>query len=208
MRIKVCGITNYEDAALALDLGVDALGFNLYTKSPRFTDPVEVRRIIRRLPPLTTTVGLFVNVTTSDELDALARAAGVQVLQLHGDESAGYCRELADWPIIKALRVGEGRDLGNLEDYPVQAFLVDAYDDNRYGGTGKTFDWRLVEGIGRIRPLILAGGLRAGNVAAAIRQAKPYGIDVCSGVERSPGRKDPEKLAAFVSEVRDVCSRP
>jgi phosphoribosylanthranilate isomerase len=202
VRVKVCGITNYEDAALALDLGVDALGFNLYRKSSRYTDPVEVRRIIRRLPPLCTTVGLFVNVPDSRDVADLARTAGVQVLQLHGDEPAGYCRELSDWPLVKALRMGKGRALDNLEDYPVQAFLLDAHDDRLYGGTGRTFDWRLAEGIGRIRPVILAGGLNTDNVAAAIREVKPYGIDVCSGVEQSPGHKDPQKLTAFMSEVR------
>jgi phosphoribosylanthranilate isomerase len=192
---------------LALDLGVDALGFNFYPKSPRYVDPVGVRRIIRRLPPLTTTVGLFVNAASSGELCTAACAAGVQVLQLHGDESVDFCRELADWPLIKAVRLGKALPLEGLEDYPVQAFLLDALDDNLYGGTGKTFDWRLAEGIGRIRPVILAGGLRPGNVAAAVREVKPYGLDICSGVEKSPGRKDPEKLAAFMTEVRNVCNR-
>ena len=129
------------------------------------------------------------------------------MLQLHGDETPDYCRELSDWPLIKAVRVGEGRILENLADYPVQAFLVDAYDDNLYGGTGKTFDWRLVAGIGRIRPLILAGGLRRENVADAIRQVRPYGVDVCSGVEQAREAKTRRKLAAFMNEVRNVCSR-
>jgi phosphoribosylanthranilate isomerase len=205
MRVKVCGITSYEDAALALDSGADALGFNFFSRSPRYVDPAAVRQIIRRLPPLTTTVGLFVNIARSDEVATTARRAGVQVLQLHGDESPDYCRALCDWPLIKALRIGGAGIREDLSGYPVQAFLLDVRDDDRFGGTGKTFDWKLAEGLNTVLPVILAGGLKPENVGAAIRSVRPYGVDVCSGVEQSPGRKDAAKLSAFMSEVYNVC---
>ncbi len=206
MKVKVCGITSYEDAALALDLGVDALGFNFYPSSPRYIDPAAARSIIRKIPPLTITVGLFVNVAKQSLLAETARKAGVQVLQLHGDETPKYCRELADWALIKVLRIGKDPIREKLEEYPVQAFLLDIKDDALYGGTGKSFDWSLAEGIKRVRPIMLAGGLRADNVGEAIRIVEPYGVDVCSGVESRPGKKDMQKLIEFMKEVRNVSS--
>ncbi len=207
MKVKVCGITSYEDASLALDLGVDALGFNFFPRSLRYVDPADARRIIRRLPPLTVTVGLFVNVAVAREVDESARWAGVQVLQLHGDESADYCRALSDWPLIKVLRLGKDPIREDLSEYPARAFLLDTRDDRHYGGTGRTFDWSLAENISSRYPVILAGGLGPENVGAAIRMVKPYGVDVCSGVEESPGRKHPGKLSAFMNEVYDVCRK-
>ena len=205
MRIKICGITSYEDAALALDAGCDGLGFNFYSESPRFIEPAAARAIIRRLPPLVATVGLFVNGGDPRAVAEKARAAGVAILQLHGDESPEFCRKLARWPLIKAVRVGAGFSAAGLERYPVAAFLLDAKDPKLYGGTGRTFDWRLADGVKALRPVILAGGLRPDNVAAAIRTVRPYGVDVSSGVEEKPGKKDPGKLAAFIQEVRNAC---
>jgi phosphoribosylanthranilate isomerase len=202
MKVKICGITNYEDAALALDNGADALGFIFYPPSPRCIVPAAARAIVRRLPPFTVTVGLFVNVSRPDLVAHTARLAGVEVLQLQGDESPEYCRELFAWPLIKALHIGTEPVTENLDAYPVQAFLLDVKDDALFGGTGRTFDWSLARGLDRKRPVILAGGLRADNVRAAIRAVEPYGIDVCSGVEREPGKKDPVKLAEFMNEVR------
>jgi phosphoribosylanthranilate isomerase len=204
MKVKVCGITRYEDAVLALDEGADALGFNFFPPSPRYIDPGTAGEIIRRLPPFAVTVGLFVNVERADRLAETAKLSGIRVIQLHGDESPEYCRQLSAWPLIKVLRIGGAPVETNLEQYPVQAFLLDVKDDVLFGGTGKSFDWKLVQGIDRKRPIILAGGLRADNVQAAIRAVKPYGIDVCSGVEREPGIKDPVKLAEFMNEVRHV----
>lgn len=204
MKVKVCGITNYEDAVLALDKGADALGFNFFPSSPRHVDPKAAHAIIRRLPPFAVTVGLFVNVERADSVEETARLAGVGVIQLHGDESPEYCRRLSAWPLIKALRIGGEPVREDLERYPVQGFLLDVRDDTLFGGTGKSFDWNLVQGIDRKRPVILAGGLRADNVQAAIRAVDPYGVDVCSGVEREPGIKDPGKLAEFMNEVRNV----
>jgi phosphoribosylanthranilate isomerase len=204
MRVKVCGITNYKDAALALDAGADALGFNFFSRSPRYIDASEARAIIRRLPPFAVSVGLFVNVEETAKVAEVAREACVQVLQLHGDESPAYCSRLQGWPLIKALRLDSGPVKENLRQYPVQAFLLDAKDDVRFGGTGRTFDWALAESVRKFRPVILAGGLKTENVGEAIRAVRPYGVDVCSGVESSPGQKDGAKLIAFMDEVRNA----
>jgi phosphoribosylanthranilate isomerase len=201
LRVKVCGITSYEDASLALDLGADALGFNFYPPSPRFIEPATAREIIRRLPPLAVTVGVFVNVAEPAEVERQSRSAGVAVIQLHGDESPGYGRSLASWPLIKAVRVGREGPPEAVFDFPAGAFLLDTLDDCRFGGTGRVFDWSLVrQGVPDVR-IILAGGLNAANVAEAIRMVRPYAVDVCSGVENSPGRKDPARLAEFMEEV-------
>lgn len=206
MKVKVCGITNYEDALMALDEGVDALGFNFFPRSPRYIRPDEARTIIRRMPPFAVMVGLFVNVPEPREVAAAARAAGVNVIQLHGDENPDYCRMLEDWPLIKAVRIGEKGIPQGLDSYPVQAWLLDAKDDKLFGGTGRSFDWSLTRDLHRIRPVILAGGLRPDNVRAAIRAVAPYGVDVCSGVELSPGKKDPDRLRQFMEEVEHVDS--
>jgi phosphoribosylanthranilate isomerase len=192
---------------LALDLGVDALGFNFFPPSPRYINPRHAHSIIRRLPPFAVSVGLFVNVDSPELLAKTARVAGVQVLQLHGDETPDYCRALSDWTLIKALRMGSAPlQASTVEEYPVQALLLDARDDTLYGGTGKSFDWNLANEIRNARPLILAGGLQAGNVGEAIRTVLPYGVDVCSGVESQPGIKDAAKLAEFMKEVRNVAT--
>jgi len=205
VKVKICGITSYEDAAAAVELGADALGFNFYPASPRYVEPAIARAIIRRLPPLVTTVGLFVN-ETPEEVCRAARAAGVGVLQLHGDETPDYCGRLSGWPLIKAVRVGAALDAAGLEDYEVQAFLLDARDGALYGGTGKVWDWSLAAALSVRVPVILAGGLRPDNVAEAIRTARPYGVDVSSGVESSPGRKDRALVRAFIEEVRNACN--
>jgi phosphoribosylanthranilate isomerase len=204
MKVKICGITSYEDAVLALDQGVDALGFNFFPRSPRYVHPTVARRIIERIPPFTVNVGLFVQAPQPEDVVEAARVARVQVLQLHGDESPEYCRELGAWPLIKAVRIGSEPIDQNLEDYPVQAFLLDSRDDVLFGGTGKSFDWEQALAIKKLRPVILAGGLRPDNVAKAIHAVMPYGIDVCSGVESAPGKKDGGKLKDFMNEVRNV----
>lgn len=203
MKIKICGITNYEDAAMVVDQGADALGFNFSPQSPRYIDPADARSIIRRIPPFVVSVGLFVNLAGQSRVSAIARAAGVQVLQLHGDETPEYCRGLADWPLIKALRIGKGGIPENLE-YPVQAFLLDVRDDTLFGGTGKSFDWELARNIKHVRPIILAGGLTPDNVRKAIEIVDPYAVDVCSGVESAPGKKSAQKVIEFINEVKNV----
>jgi phosphoribosylanthranilate isomerase len=208
MKVKVCGITSYEDAAMAVDQGVDALGFNFFPSSPRFIQPEDADRIIRRLPPFLIAVGLFVNVSRPSQIDETARKAGVQIIQLHGDETPEYCRALAGRPLIKAVRIGAAGVAEKLEEYEVRAFVLDARDDTLYGGTGRSFDWRLVKDIRCPRPVILAGGLRPDNVRDAIRMVRPYGVDVCSGIESAPGKKDPGKLTQFMKEVRNACDFP
>jgi phosphoribosylanthranilate isomerase len=202
LKVKVCGITTYEDAAVSLDCGADALGFNFYPSSPRYIDPGAARSIIRRLPPFAVCVGLFVNVDAPEQVERAAHAAGVHALQLHGDESPEYCGRLAGWTLIKALRVAGPADLDRVDRYPVQCFLLDAADPKLYGGTGRTFDWNVARGIRTLKPVIVAGGLNARNVRAAMGALEPYGIDVCSGVESAPGTKDPAKLKEFLNEVR------
>jgi phosphoribosylanthranilate isomerase len=202
MKVKVCGITNYTDAEMALDYGADALGFNFFPSSPRYIRPENARRIICCLPPFVVAVGLFVNVAEPEQVAETARRAGIQVIQLHGDETPKYCRALTDWPLIKALRIGPDGIPESIHSYLVQAFLLDAKDDVLFGGTGKSFDWSIAKDLQQNRPIILAGGLRPDNVREAIRIVQPYGVDVCSGVESSPGKKDPDKLQEFMSEVR------
>lgn len=201
VRVKVCGITNYEDAARALDLGADALGFNFHEPSPRHVAPEAARDIIRRLPPLALMAGVFVNVADPRRVEAMAHTAGIQVLQLHGDETAEYCALLSDWPVIKAVRMGAGPVDTDLQNFPARAFLLDAQDDRRFGGTGRAIDWQWARQAAAGARIILAGGLHPGNVGEAIRTVRPYAVDVCSGVESAPGRKDAARLAAFMDGV-------
>ncbi len=208
MKVKVCGITTSEDALAAVSEGVDALGFNFFAGSPRCVAPDAVLRIVSRLPPFVVRVGVFVNVPDTREVEETARAAAIQVLQLHGDESPQYCGKLSAWPLIKALRIGAGTLPEGLERFPVSAFLLDVRDDDLFGGTGKSFDWELASRIGRERPVILAGGLNPRNVARAIRTVRPYAVDVCSGVEQSPGKKDIAKVHEFMREVRHARENP
>lgn len=200
VRIKFCGITSAADAMAAVALGVDALGFVFYEPSPRFVTPAAAASIIQRLPPFVTAVGLFVN-ATPQEVRQVADSAGIHVLQFHGDETGEYCRGF-DRPWIKAVRVRAPADVtaGAAAYAGARALLLDAYDDARYGGTGRTFDWSAVP-VGLELPVILAGGLSAANVAAAIRTVGPYAVDVSGGIESAKGVKDPEKMKKFVTEV-------
>ena len=200
MKVKVCGITNYRDASMALSLGADALGFNFYARSSRYIAPVAARRIGERLPPFVTKVAVCVN-EAIPEVERWARQAGADVLQLHGDETPEYCSSIAGLKLIKTLRIGEGFRPVALDTYPVSAFLLDTRHPGQYGGTGKSFDWKLAAAVRTRRPLILAGGLNAENVADAIRAVRPYAVDVCSGVESAPGKKDRGRLVAFMNEV-------
>lgn len=201
MKIKICGITSLADALMCAELGVDALGFNFHPASPRFIAAHAAAEIIRRLPPFVTPVGLFVNLLEPEQVADQARRAAVQVIQLHGDESPAYCRRLEGWPILKAVRIGKALP-DDLADYPVCGFVLDSRDEARYGGTGKTFDWGLAIEAARKYRVILAGGLRPDNVAEAIRTIRPWGVDVCSGVESGPGKKDRSRLERFLDCAR------
>ena len=199
MRIKICGITNLEDAKAAVHLGADALGF-VFAESPRRISPEKARQITNQLPPFVAKVGVFVNAPLT-HLRRVRDYCGLDAVQLHGEESADYIMSLGPG-VIKALRLN-GKPLGEL---PKAALLLDAYDPRLRGGTGKLCDWRRAQEIARERLVILAGGLDPGNVAQAINQIKPYAVDVSSGVESEPGRKDHGKIASFISNARNVAS--
>lgn len=203
VAVKICGITNWTDAKAAIEAGADALGFNFYAKSPRRIAISRAREIVRHMPRNVSAVGVFVNASSRDVLKT-ARAVKLGVLQLHGEENPETVKELArEFPIIKAFRVGPSFRVTDLERYSsASAFLLDGFDRKLRGGTGKKFDWRLVKRAKRIGPVILAGGLTKENAAKAIRTASPFAIDVCSGVERSPGKKDRKKMREFLVAVK------
>jgi phosphoribosylanthranilate isomerase len=202
-RIKICGITNWADAKLALDAGADALGFNFYAKSPRRIAVSHAREIIRHVPQRVSAVGVFVDASAADVLK-IARAVRLGVLQLHGDESPRTVAQLArHFPVIKAFRVGPSFRVKALEKYRgAAAFLLDGFDGKLRGGTGRSFDWRIARQAKRFAPVILAGGLTKENAIKAMRTAKPLAIDICSGVEASPGKKDAKKVRAFMATIK------
>ncbi|MFZ0335356.1 MAG: phosphoribosylanthranilate isomerase [Candidatus Acidiferrales bacterium] len=203
VRVKICGITSWADAKVAIDAGADALGFNFFAKSPRKIGVSHAREIIGHLPRHVSAVGVFVNASAAEVLK-IARAVKLGVLQLHGDESPKTVARLArEFPVIKAFRVGPGFRVNELEKYPsAAAFLLDGSDDQLRGGTGKRFDWRIAKQAKRFAPVVLAGGLKKANVGKAMRMAKPFAIDVCSGVEASPRKKDAKKVRAFMATVK------
>lgn len=206
MKIKICGITNPEDAEVAVASGADALGFMMYRKSPRAVEPAVARTIVAGLPPFVLPVGVFVN-EEAERVRALMDECGFALAQLHGDESALYCRNLGR-PALKAIRLKDRGTLLALAEFQgranVRGFLIDAFSDQAYGGTGQTVDWALAQEAARSAPVILAGGLNPANVARAIQMVRPYGVDVSSGVESSPGKKDSDKVKAFIAAVRLV----
>ena len=200
MRVKVCGITRAEDAVLAADLGAVALGFNFWPGSPRYVTPVRARDIVAQLPPFVVAVGVFVN-QPLDAVLSIARLARLGAVQLHGDERP---EDYGSLPVrvIKAVSLRSATDVDAADAVPDRAMvLLDAHDPVGRGGTGRTIDWTLAASISRRRPIVLAGGLHAGNVADAIAAVDPYGVDVSSGVECGPGTKDPAKLRAFFAAV-------
>jgi phosphoribosylanthranilate isomerase len=198
VRLKICGITNWSDAKLAVDAGADMLGFNFYGPSPRFVPVREAQRIIRKLPREVQAIGVFVNDSAGDVAD-IARVTGLHALQLHGDEAPEQVAGLARlWPVIKAFRVREGFSVPALRRYGAAcAYLLDGFSRAARGGTGKTFDWSVARQAMRYGRVVLAGGLTAENIREALGAVRPYAVDVCSGVERSPGKKDAGKLLAF-----------
>jgi phosphoribosylanthranilate isomerase len=200
IRVKICGITNVEDALHAAACGADALGLVFYGKSPRCLTPEVARQIIAELPPFVTAVGLFVN-ETPERIRQVAGFCGLDIIQLHGDEGPADC-DYAPRRVVKALRVKEAASLDSHAAYAVSALLLDAWVAGTYGGTGERFNWELAAGVARQRPVILAGGLTAENVAAAVRTVRPYGVDVSSGVEAAPGKKDPAKVEAFIRNAK------
>ena len=208
IKVKVCGITNAEDALAAVEAGADALGFIFYEKSPRYVVPAIAASIIAELPPLVTPVGVFVNEGMAT-VRSIMDTCGLAMAQLHGDENVSYCRELAR-PAMKALRVKDRGSLLALAEYRgrggVRGFVLDTFSELAYGGTGQITDWGLAADVAKSTPILLAGGLTPDNVAEAIRTVRPYGVDVSSGVESVPGKKDHAKMRAFLDAVRVVSS--
>ncbi|MFN2599343.1 MAG: phosphoribosylanthranilate isomerase [Pyrinomonadaceae bacterium] len=199
--VKVCGITNLEDALASVEAGAAALGFNFYRRSPRYVEPRVARQIVGRVPKEVLCVGVFVNEGGETMRRTLAES-GVGAAQLHGDETPRECASLGLPRVIKALRVGDDFEPGGAAEFDVEAILLDSFSASARGGTGRTFDWRMARRARELVPrLFLAGGLTAENVAAAIKAVEPYAVDVCSGVESSPGRKDLGRLREFFAAV-------
>ncbi len=200
VRVKICGVRTPEEAEAATAAGADALGFNFWPESPRYVPPDEAARIIARLPAFINSIGVFVN-EDLNRVREIASQVGLNAVQLHGEETPRYCLELNNTKVIKAFRIGEGFDLDTIGDYSVSAILLDAKVEGQYGGTGRRFSWYLAIEAKRLAPVILAGGITIDNVAEAITFVRPFAIDVCSGVESEPGRKDLNKMKDFMKEV-------
>ena len=199
-KVKICGTTSLNDALLAIESGADAVGFIFYKESPRNISEKDVKDIVVRLPPFIETVGVFVN-ETSDKVNRIAEQCRLTAVQLHGDESPAFCRRIKR-RVIKAVRVKDAESLKGMSGYDVSGYLLDAFNEESRGGTGKIFDWNLALRAKKQGPVIIAGGLNPFNVYTAIHRVKPYGVDVCSGVEKSPGIKDPGKVCEFIKAVR------
>ena len=200
VKVKICGMTNLKDVKVAVDGGVDAVGFIFYKKSPRSVTMQAVRKIVLELPPFVDSVGVFVN-ETAEQINKIADRCNLDRVQLHGNESPSFCKKIRR-RVIKAIRVKDIQSLKKLSDYPVSSFLLDTFSEDQYGGTGKVFDWNLAYPAKKYGPIILAGGLTPINVHQAIQRIQPYGVDVCSGVESQPGIKDHKKMKAFLKNVK------
>ncbi len=196
VRVKICGITNIEDALAAVDYGADALGFVFFPESPRYVSPEAAREITSYLPPLVTTVGVFVN-ENEQKMKEVMQYSGMNVLQLHGEEDPAIC---AVWHrVIRALRVKDFTDLKPLEACSrAAAFLLDTYSPGQFGGTGQIFNWDIAVEAKRFGNIILSGGLNTDNIEKAIRRVRPYAVDVSSGIEEKKGKKDLKKMRLFI----------
>ena len=207
IKIKICGITNAQDAEAAVTAGADALGFVFYAQSPRCIEPAVAKRIIAQLPPFVLPVGVFVN-HDRDTILKLFDECGLAFAQLHGEETPTFCESLGR-PVLRALRLRDRGSLLALAEYKgrmgVRGFVVDTFSTKAYGGTGQTGDWFLAREVAQVAPILLAGGLTPNNVQEAIRQVQPYGVDVSSGVEEHPGQKNHEMIRAFTQAVRLEC---
>ena len=208
-KIKICGITNPIDALHAIDSGADALGFVFYKKSPRNVSPNIVKSIVANLPPFVLPIGVFVN----EEATAVRNImddCGLALAQIHGDETADYCEALGR-PVLRGIRLRDRNTFMAMAEYKgrarVRGFVLDAFSDTGYGGTGKTADWTLAKEAAQSFSFLLAGGLTPDNVQEAIQQVQPYGVDVSSGVEASPGKKNPAKVQAFIQAVKLVSKK-
>ncbi|UCF00457.1 MAG: phosphoribosylanthranilate isomerase [Planctomycetota bacterium] len=200
VKVKICGITNYKDAVAAIDMGADLLGFNFYSKSPRYIAPAKAAGIINKLPAFIDVAGVFVN-EALEKIHETKNLCQLDWVQLHGDEGPEFCKEFLSHNVklMKAIRVRDQSDIQRAEDYFTDAILLDAFAPDKYGGTGITFDWNIIGHIGK--RIFLAGGINPDNAAAAVKLGV-YGIDVCSGVEAKPGKKDHKKMKKLFENIR------
>ena len=201
IQVKICGITNKEDARCAAKLGAAALGFIFYPPSPRNIKPADARKIVSVLPDESVKVGVFVNESVT-EVKRIVEYCGLDMIQLHGDESPAYCREFPASQVIKAVEFKNDDDFNQASGYDVAAILVDSRHAGLYGGTGKKANWELACRIKNKKPLILSGGLNEGNIAEAIKAVTPNALDINSGVELKPGKKDHAKMARIFDIIR------
>jgi phosphoribosylanthranilate isomerase len=203
-KVKICGITRLPDALAAVEAGADALGFMFYEGSKRNLSPAAAAAIIRALPPFVAKVGVFVN-ASAETVRAVVAECGLDTLQFHGEETPEFCRQFAPLKVIKAFRIQDAASLKPLPDFAVDAWLLDSYVAGQRGGTGERFNWELAAQAKELgRPVILAGGLTPENVADAVQQVWPFGVDVSSGVETAPGQKDAGLVQRFVGLVREM----
>jgi len=202
-QVKICGVTNVADALMAAEAGADLIGLNFYEKSPRYISLATAAEISRALSPFVLRVGVFVNPEAEQVMEAIA-ACGLNLLQFHGDEDSDFCTQFGLMS-VKALRVRDAESLQKLESFNTDAFLLDAYSKSGLGGTGEKFNWELaVEAQKFGKPIFLAGGLTPENVADAVQQVRPFAVDVSSGVESAPGKKDAAKVRAFIVAAKSV----
>jgi len=202
VKVKICGLTNYEDASAAMDMGADLLGFNFYPKSPRYIAPVDAAKIINKLPGFIDIVGVFVN-EPIEQINDTRNLCQLNWVQLHGDETPEFCNEFRshDVKVMKAIRVKDQTDVERAEDFFTDAILLDAFDPKKYGGTGVSFDWNIIGHIGK--RIFLAGGINPDNAAKAV-ELGVYGIDVCSGIEASPGKKDKKLMKKLFESIHHL----
>jgi phosphoribosylanthranilate isomerase len=202
--VKICGITNLEDALAAVDAGADMLGFNFYSRSPRYIEPSAARLIIDQLPEVVVSAGVFLN-HAAEEIERIVSTTGVRVLQLHGDESPQYCENLRlnGCQVMKVFNSGKSFAPDRIRKYEVQLIMVDAAAGSVRGGTGQLSDWSQARQARELFPRVfLAGGLSPENVGAAINEVAPFGVDACSSLELTPGKKDHARVRDFVAAVR------
>ncbi len=202
-KVKICGITNQKDAAYCVTSGADFLGFVFYERSPRFITPEAARDIIEDLPPGILKVGVFVN-QDAGLVKEIAKTCSLDYLQFHGDESRGYLTAFKPYRVIKALRIKDDSFLSEIDSIDAQLLLFDTFKKEAFGGTGETFDWGLLGLLRKLkRPFIVSGGLTPDNVAELIAKVNPFAVDVSSGVEKSPGRKDHGLVERFITEAKN-----
>ena len=201
MKVKICGITNLDDALLCSETGADALGFIFYDKSKRYVQPDEAKRIISQLPAFLTKVGVFVN-EDSDKVNEIAKLTGLNSVQLHSDEDNQYLERI-NYPVIKSFRVNDDFDFETLNSFNNCGWLLDTYSKNEFGGTGEVFNWDSIPNNIRSK-IILAGGINIDNIEEVFKHVKPYAVDLSSSLELSPGRKDKNKVTEFMNKIKEM----